>query len=118
MKKFIQKIKIPYELLETTSKKDFCPMTKIGYILKSFLNLNENEQIDVSKIWINTKTDNNLENYFLKYIEKQCSSKKLAKQKLGWYKLQISPAIDIKSELDLEDDYIYIEEKFIKIKGE
>lgn len=29
--KFISKHKIPWNLVFSTSKKDFCPMTKIGY---------------------------------------------------------------------------------------
>lgn len=101
----MKKIKIPYELLETNSKKDHCPMSKIAYILKAFLETDE--QINVTRIWINKETENNLKNYFLKWLEKQNRTKSQAKSQLGWYILQVGPAVDIKDEKALETDYLY-----------
>lgn len=111
----IIKFKIPYELLKTYSKNDLNPMSKIGYCLKSFLNLEGDEKIDVSKLWVNVNTDNTLENYFINYLQKQGKGKKESKSNIGWYKLQLFPACDLNNIKNLEDNYIYVMPDF-KIK--
>jgi hypothetical protein len=117
--KFISKHKIPWNLVLSTSKKDLCPMTKIGYYLKAVTDVDDSEilkQIDVTKIWISKETEEKLDKAIFEYLYLQCKNKKEAQSNLGWYKLNVGPAVDIISDFNLETDYIYLTENYIKEK--
>ena len=116
---FISKYKIPWNLILSTSKKDLCPMTKIGYYLKAVTDTDDSEvlkQIDVTEIWISKETEEKLDKAIFNYLYLQCKNKKEAKNNLSWYKLNVGPAVDITSDFNLEQDYIYLTENYIKEK--
>ena len=110
------RFKIPWELIKTVSKNDLDPMSKLSYVLSSGLDLKENEMIDVSKIIVNNVTYFKLEEYVMKYLTKKTGSKTLGKKALVWYTLDVAPSQDLSNTLNLEDDYIYVKEDFIKIR--
>ena len=117
--KFISKHKIPWNLILSTSKKDFCPMTKIGYYLKAATDTIDSEilkQIDVTKIWISKETGEILDKAIFEYLYLQCKNKKEAQNNLGWYKFGVGPSVDVDNEYNLETDYIYLTENYIKEK--
>lgn len=102
-----KKFKIPFETIK--GDKEYCPMGKLGYILKAYLDIEG--LIDVSKIWVNKNTENKLNDIILEYLTKvKKLNKTRAKQSLGWYNLSIGPAVDIDNMFNLDDDYMYIEE--------
>lgn len=108
----MKKFKIPWNLVYPTSKKDLCPMTKIGYYLKAVLDVQDTDiirQIKVTSLVISPETEEILDFTVLKYLELQYGSKKKAHQNLGMYKLWSYPKIQ--DNLDIE--YIYVEDDFI-----
>lgn len=106
------KIKIPFKLLEC---KNTNPLYQLGYYLQA--TLDTNLLINVTKIWINQQTDRKIDNLLINFIMKsQKISNKLARQHLGIVKLMQGPSIDLYNDLNLEDDYIYIEEDYDKSK--
>ena len=117
--KFISKHKIPWNLVFSTAKKDLCPMTKIGYYLKAVTDTDASEilkQIDITEIWISKETEEILDKAIFEYLYLQCKNKKEAQNNLGWYKLNIGPAVDVDvdNEYNLETNYIYLTENYIK----
>lgn len=113
----MQKFMIPWNLIYTTSKKDLCPMTKLGYYVKAVTETGDSDiikRVDVTKLWISKETEEILDKAILEYLYLQTKSKKQSQKDLGWYKLNFSPAVDFNGDLNLELNYIYVEENFIK----
>lgn len=103
---------IPWKLLETKSKKDDCPMTKLAWYLQAVME--DDRKVDVTKIWVNDITYKKLENIVLDYFKKNSLSVKDARGKVGMYLLNVGPAQDFNNIYLLKDDYIYLtQESFI-----
>ena len=112
-----KKFKIPWDLIYPTSKKDLCPLNKIGYYLKAVTEVNDSDtikRVDVTKIWISKETEEILDKAIFEYLYLQSKSKKQAQKDLGWYKFNYGPAVDITGDFNFEMNYIYVEENFIK----
>lgn len=113
----LKKFMIPWNLIYPTSKKDLCPMTKLGYYIKAVTETADSDiikRVDVSKLWISRETEEILDKAILEYLYLQCKNKKESQKELGWYKLSYGPAVDLNKDLNLELNYIYVEENFIK----
>lgn len=108
---------IPWNLIYPTSKKDLCPMTKIAYYIKAVTETADSDiikRVDVTKLWISKETEEILDKSILEYLYLQTKNKKEAQKELGWYKLNFGPAVDLNGDLNLELNYIYVQENFIK----
>ena len=113
----MRKFMIPWNLIYPTSKKDLCPMTKLGYYIKAVTETVDSDiikRVDVTKLWISKETEEILDKAILEYLYLQTKNKKESQKDLGWYKLNIGPAVDITGDKNLELNYIYVEENFIK----
>lgn len=105
------KVKIPFEILYGDKK--CSPYYKLGIYIQSIFDTDK--QIDVSKIWVNSKTELKIDELLLEYMVKIGKyTKAYAKRSLGMVKLQGGPAMDYNNSFNLEDDYIYLEEDCIR----
>lgn len=112
---FITKVKIPWDLITSKYKKETSPLNKLGQYLKAALNMDDDEQIDVTKIYVNKQTEDKLDELMLNYLKKTYSSTG-AKKALSYGKLFSYPACDYDNTYNLMDGYVYVKDKYnIKI---
>lgn len=114
MRELKKPVKFYIDLSEFSTKTNEKFITDYGNRLKHMLGIEGTEiQIDVSKIWVNQKTYDLFKEYNYNILKKK-SSKSRAEKEVMWLMLQVAPACDIDNELNLEDNYYYIEEDYAK----
>lgn len=107
-------VKFYIDLSEFSTKNTEKFINEYGNRLKHMLGVGETDiQIDVSKIWVNQKTYDLFKEYNYNILKKK-SSKARAEKEVMWLMLQVAPSCDIDNELNLEDDYYYVEEDYAK----
>jgi len=106
--------KLKWELL--IGDKINSPLDKLGFYLKSVIDNDNDYTIDVSKIWVSSKSYEKLTELIIEYfknIHKLNSNS--AKRETSMYNLMYAPAMDYNSTFNLDDDYIYVEEDYIYV---
>ena len=109
---FVNKIKIPWDLIDSKYKRDKTPLHKLGEYLKAALDIDDDVQIDVSKICISDDTEVQLDKIMSNYLKKTYSAMG-TKKTLSYIKLLSYPSNDYNNEYNLQYGYVYVKDNYI-----
>ena len=112
---FVNKIKIPWDLIDSKDKRDKTPLHKLGEYLKAALDMDDDAQIDVSKICISDDTEVQLDKIMSNYLKKTYSAMG-TKKVLSYIKIMSYPSNDYNKEYSLQYGYVCVKDNYI-IKG-